>query len=660
MNGSDVTLALNSGPHDPLLTDNNRSYFTNVGYTRTANHQVNYVDVDPCVCSQLGGTLQFNLPKAGDLLGPVDLVVEFHLPEDVGESGFGCVAGWVESLGHALVDYIEFSLNNTKIERISGEQMHITQELMSSEDRRHGTKQVLKTGRPLVFEEVGRKEAAPASMSGAQVRPNIFYAEEHHPKYRRNHGRVIYGTQGDESDGNRNSKRNRPTRLLIPLGLFFTKHPSKYFPIAAVANSNDVRISIKLRSLNELIQMKSFTASEGLNGVNTATAKLDNYLKQGNDGPSIHEDTKRAQAPVPVFPHGALKEAKLRCHYVSVTGPEVNKIMSMEHVRLMKHFNQQDKCFSTVCQLPSLVYGGPENNFDRAPTRKLCEMDLQFLHPTTELIIVVRKTSEMGTSLDTTAKPYEQDQGARHKGYFNFHGDGTNPNMDADVNCVKEYVPDPAHIEANATFGVGTSGAPRSQPTLTASSHNEGDGVDAGEQRKELGHGSRFMDTRLLIDNFKLTINGQEYHPSLAGPGLDAEYLMERLMPMIHTNTDSKYETAYQHGANEDPSSEGGGGSAGPGLKEQLKHLHNMKGRKNIYVIPFALNPEGDNPSGHLNFSKVSHSKLTINGNAIYSGGHISGEGIQTAPTEHFTATVYAVHYNWMQLKDGRGWLTFA
>lgn len=31
--------------------------------------------------------------------------------------------------------------------------------------------------------------------------------------------------------------------MIIPLGLFFTHHPSKYFPLAAIAGCNDVRIN---------------------------------------------------------------------------------------------------------------------------------------------------------------------------------------------------------------------------------------------------------------------------------------------------------------------------------------------------------------------------------------------------------------------------------
>ena len=38
-----------------------------------------------------------------------------------------------------------------------------------------------------------------------------------------------------------------------------------------------------------------------------------------------------------------------------------------------------------------------------------------------------------------------------------------------------------------------------------------------------------------------------------------------------------------------------------------MAQLAELTDRKNIYVYPFSLNPEGMNPSGHLNFSKVSH-----------------------------------------------------
>ena len=52
-------LQLNSGPQDALLYDNTRSYFTNVGYVRTSNFQMELRDIDPQNTASLGGTVNF-------------------------------------------------------------------------------------------------------------------------------------------------------------------------------------------------------------------------------------------------------------------------------------------------------------------------------------------------------------------------------------------------------------------------------------------------------------------------------------------------------------------------------------------------------------------------------------------------------------------------
>ena len=76
-----------------------------------------------------------------------------------------------------------------------------------------------------------------------------------------------------------------------------------------------------------------------------------------------------------------------------------------------------------------------------------------------------------------------------------------------------------------------------------------------------------------------------------------------------------------------------------------------MLDRKEIYVYPFCINPEGHNPSGAVNFSKVSHAKLTISGTAHFSANHSS---------EEYVVDVHGVHYNWLQIKDGRALTSFA
>ena len=52
-------LALNQGPQDALLYDNTRSYFTNVGYVRTSNFQVEYKNVEAQNTPAFGSTVNF-------------------------------------------------------------------------------------------------------------------------------------------------------------------------------------------------------------------------------------------------------------------------------------------------------------------------------------------------------------------------------------------------------------------------------------------------------------------------------------------------------------------------------------------------------------------------------------------------------------------------
>jgi hypothetical protein len=89
-----------------------------------------------------------------------------------------------------------------------------------------------------------------------------------------------------------------------------------------------------------------------------------------------------------------------------------------------------------------------------------------------------------------------------------------------------------------------------------------------------------------------------------------------------------------------------------PFPSDDFNALAEMMDRKEIYVYPFALNPEGANPSGAVNFSKVSHAKLRIEGLA-----HTTKSG----STElEYRCDVWGVHYNWLQVKDGRALTSFA
>lgn len=75
--------------------------------------------------------------------------------------------------------------------------------------------------------------------------------------------------------------------------------------------------------------------------------------------------------------------------------------------------------------------------------------------------------------------------------------------------------------------------------------------------------------------------------------------------------------------------------------------------RKEIYVFPFSLNPEGANPAGAVNFSKVSHAKLDLTALA-----HNPANSTETEC--EYQVDVYGVYYNWLAIKDGRALTSFA
>lgn len=462
-------LQINQGPQDALLYDNSRSYFTNVGYVRTSNFQMELRDVDPQNNAKLGSTVQFVIPKAADLLGPVDLMLTTS-PTTQGGSA-GTLVSWVKKFGFACIDQITFSVGSHDIEKITGDQLDIINELMRDDESRYTN-------------IIGNKAG----------------------DYTANDGLAI-------ADGTSYSAGQNFT---IPLGLFFTKHPSQYFPLAAIAGCNDVRITIRFRQKNDLIHTSA-------SGITLSSLNCD------------------------------IDTATLRCHYIHVTGPEASTLMNKEHVRLLKLFHHD-----SVAVKQSQHAG------------KSVSKDLSFLHPVSELIIVLRKDDEFLNGSDGTARDY--------------------------------YT---------------------------------------------------YKDNML---KFKLTLNGQDRHPSLS-TGIEKSYIQDRLMPMLHTNTSNNHPTPVS--ASFEVSAAGltvantglTDGTANvigvaTGTVSVVNSLSQLLDRKEIVVYPFSLNPEGSNPAGAVNFSKVSHAKLTVEIDANLVDDH--------------TMDIYAVYYNWLQIKDGRALTSFA
>lgn len=605
-------LQINQGPQDALLYDNSKSYFTNVGYTRTSNFQVEYRKVEPQNNPSWGSTVQFVIPKAADLLGPVDLEVDLPAPTASGFTGGGTSFGtnqeksqytkayaqWIDEVGFAMLEKITFSVGSNDIETLTGEQLQIKNELMTSDEMRLGYDAVLKTGKAAfnslsADRDGSTDEVIPGEVIGTALKGTVTADNSAHSLSAANNGKLPDGMikrvnkdntrlielllgSGETTDSTASPATTAKLfylsadkrKLIIPLGLFFTKHVSQYFPLSAVAGCNDVRISIKLRQLSELVQVGGVIDT----GANAFTsAKL----------PTLNLESSAM---------------RLMCHYVHVTGPEAQVLMNKEHVRLLKLYQHQSETFSTI-------------------SSGTLDLNLSFLHPVSTLIITIRAvddltTSEGATYSESTTAVQVMDgsaggRTAMGKGRFFYHGDGTNPNYD-------RYPHETASALPATTQGQGT----------------------------------------LKVDSISLSLNGQERHPGLS-KGIETDYLRTRLLPMLHSNSNQVQKQ------NLGLASTGAVGT----FSSEAAAAYGQQGSKNIFVYPFSLNPEGSNPSGAVNFSKVSHAKLSLHLDTTSNG--VSDSPLELTSglpsnTGGFRVDVYALYYNWLQIRDGRALLSFA
>ena len=152
----------------------------------------------------------------------------------------------------------------------------------------------------------------------------------------------------------------------------------------------------------------------------------------------------------------------------------------------------------------------------------------------------------------------------------------------------------------------------------------------------------RIQQSWCEMDNMRLRLNSHEVHSAI--DGINREFLQERLMPSIHSGTSTVFTRAAMRHTS--------GSQSGETLHD-LKMLAGDQDRKDIFVFPIGLAPESTNPSGSINFSKVSNGELTFDlmgFHNVKNGGTLK---------ENFVVDMYPLYYNWAQIKDGRVFQSF-
>ena len=672
-------LQLNQGPQDALLYDNTRSYFTNVGYVRTSNFQVEYKKVDSQNTAAFGSTVQFVVPKAADLLGPMDLRVQ--LPQITKDNcgwtipASGCTIAedttmwtqWVDELGFAMIEHITFSVGSNDIERITGEQMQIRNELMTADEQRYGFEHVQKTGKPAMKYNHRHNYIQPNELpgdnegqvyrldSGKMATDPVDRVFSERKKINRDYSRIIaMGTARGNGKTRFEDLGMPPTNAIAKLqidsasvaygggGYIPTRHvaeptaPTDAATLLALYKDKTApsleprQSSIYFSGTKEMIIPLSFfftkhvsqyfplVAVAGCNDIRISIKfrALKELVQICGHSSGVNGT---ATTVIPKIPNEAsfkLGTPYLLCHYVHVTGPEAATLMNKEHVRLMKLWQHQSHLVEKT------VSGSTATKID---------INLSFLHPVSTLLVTIRRADDMSTEAEWTADTYgkggPKNANSAQKGFFFYHGDGTCPNYDR------------GNVEEMTDLATATC----------------------------------------KLDSIKLILNGQARHPDMSN-GIDTKYLMHRLMPMLHSNSNQSDTQIVSNQSDDVGELWSGHGVANldqpvntvePGLTPGWTDGRDqIQGAKNIFVFPFSLNPEGSNPSGAVNFSKVSHAKLELTMPA--SSQSIAASGLKTSATggtsdtstngtsSNFRVDVYGLYYNWLQIKDGRALLSFA
>lgn len=175
------------GAQDVFLTGNPQISFFKVVYRRHTNFAMESIEQTFNGNPELGNRVTTTISRNGDLITNMWLEVKF-----------ANVDNCVNSLGHALIEYVELEIGGQRIDKHYGEWMEIWSELTLPEEKRSGFKEM-----------IGRRDAG------------VSFAPE-------------------------------SNKLYIPFQFFFCRNPGLALPLIAL-QYHEVKLNIKFRSSSELV-----------------------------------------------------------------------------------------------------------------------------------------------------------------------------------------------------------------------------------------------------------------------------------------------------------------------------------------------------------------------------------------------------------------------
>lgn len=199
---------LTSGPQERFFTLNpDYSYFTQV-FKKHSNFSKQYVNIKPENEPNFGNKVRFRISQnQGDLLKTVSL--KLKLPEIV-LTPSTC---YIESVGHAIIEYVDLIIGGKVIQRLSSDYLQIYSEHVVTQTKQKALEQL-----------VGKYAERTSDL---RVADRLIIARN---------------TLGIDRDEN----------LFIDLPFYFYNHPELAIPLCAL-KYHEVEVEFKLRNVEDLI-----------------------------------------------------------------------------------------------------------------------------------------------------------------------------------------------------------------------------------------------------------------------------------------------------------------------------------------------------------------------------------------------------------------------
>ena len=196
-----------TGPQDQFFTSNPEYTHFKENFRKHSNFSTEFVDVGADQAVDFGRTVRFIVPNnAGDLIRTVSL--KFTLP-GLNETN----VGYIESVGHALIERVDFLVGGQMVQRVSSDWLEI-----------HGEHYYTQTKQNALFQLTGKY---PVRSAGVRSNSTAVLA--------------YLGASTNAVD------------FYVDVPFYFHREPSLAFPLCAVCDQQEVEVEVRLRDLADLV-----------------------------------------------------------------------------------------------------------------------------------------------------------------------------------------------------------------------------------------------------------------------------------------------------------------------------------------------------------------------------------------------------------------------